>query len=75
MLGEFQLGSFLSVSKIDCVIQCHLTSGCESISFRKAKGKREGQCELNRIKYHVLINDGDEGTTIADGWYWYKIVD
>ena len=74
MLPQYLMSHTFITSKINCVALCHQQPLCGSVSFRKIPEKRDGECEINRVKYHVLTYDGDDGTFEASGWHWYNII-
>ena len=74
MSPVFHSGLAFSTSKIHCIALCHNEVGCGSVNFRKIAGKHAGECELNRIKFHVLFDDGNDGSMSAEGWHLYKLI-
>ena len=74
MTSVFNTGIGFVTSKISCIALCHNQPGCGSVNFERIKGRIEGQCELNRIKFHILVDDGDDGSFSAPGWHWYRLI-
>ena len=74
MSAVFHSGLAFSTSKINCIALCHNEVGCGYGNFRKITGRHAGERELNRIKFHILFDDGDDGSIRAEGWHLYKLI-
>ena len=73
MPAVFHTGMASSMSKINYIALCHNQVQCGCVNFRGVKVRCEGECELNRIEYHVLSDD-DDGSIRAEGWHLYTLI-